>query len=133
MSGAGKGEQRGQGGGAGGQRGVVVEAAEVFQHVQGAASGAAGVAEDEPDVRVRARHVMTGVEVLAALCAGVAEADCVVPPERLCVDQCPCHPWLVLRESQGLEGAIRDAQGWFSEALVVTGRGRPDARLLRKP
>src|ERR1035441_854396 len=59
---------------------------------------------------------------LVALRAGVTETDCVVPPERLCIDQCPCHPRLILRELDGLEGTIRNAQGWFPEALVATGR-----------
>jgi hypothetical protein len=59
---------------------------------------------------------------LVALRAGVTETDCVVPPERLCIDQCPCHPRLILRELDGLEGTIRNAQGWLPEALVATGR-----------
>src|ERR1700691_1026032 len=59
---------------------------------------------------------------LVALCTGVTETDCVVPTERLGIDQCPCHPRLVVRELDGLEGTIRNAQGWLPEALVATGR-----------
>ena len=59
---------------------------------------------------------------LVALCAGVTATDCVVPPERLCVDQCPRHPRLILRELDGLECTIWNAQGWLPEAPVATGR-----------
>ena len=59
---------------------------------------------------------------LVALCAGVTATDCVVPPERLCVDQCPRHPRLILRELDGLESAVWNAQRWLPEALVAPGR-----------
>jgi len=52
----------------------------------------------------------------------VTEADCVMPPERLCIDQRPRHPWLILRELDGLEGAVRDTEGWLSEAQATAAR-----------
>jgi hypothetical protein len=54
--------------------------------------------------------------------ARLSETDAIVPPERLCVDQRPGHPWLIRREPDGLEGTIRNAQGWLPEALAATGR-----------
>jgi hypothetical protein len=66
-----------------------------------------------------------------ALGTGVTEADYIVPPERLCIDQGPCHPWLVRREPDGLEGTIRNAQGRLPEALAVTGR-KPETRVIAR-
>lgn len=87
VSGAGEGEQGRQGGGTGGEGGVVVEAAEIVQDVEGAASGvgrdgdghavggvgdeAAGVAEDEPYVRVTAGDAVADEKVGGA--GGVEE------------------------------------------------------------
>jgi hypothetical protein len=77
---------------------------------------------------IRAFQLVSGLAdtAIGGLCAGVTETDCVVPPERLCIDQCSYHPWLILRELDGLEGAVRNAQGWLPEALVATGR-KPEA------
>ena len=75
-----------------------------------------------PGGRSRKTFPLAPSFALVALCAGVTATDCVVPPERLCVDQCPRHPRLILRELDGLECTIWNAQGWLPEALVATGR-----------
>lgn len=61
--------------------------------------------------RIRARHASLGL--------GIAQADCVVPPERFRIDKRPSHPRFVRRKLDRLKGLVRDPQRRLAKAQLA--------------